>query len=86
MTSTPITQIDTVSLKIPHHLVKKLDDIAIKEDRSRSSLIRKLIVSYTEDYEDIVDAVKARSEYEKNPNSAISLDQLIKNMKASKKS
>jgi metal-responsive CopG/Arc/MetJ family transcriptional regulator len=59
MNSIPITQIDTISLKIPHHLVKKLDDIATKEDRSRSSLIRNLIASYIEDYEDITDALKA---------------------------
>ncbi len=84
MTTVTIKQDDTVSLKMPHYLVERLDNIAEKEDRSRSSLIRKLIVNYIEDYEDVKDAMKARASYEKNPNSATSLDELMSSMNVSK--
>lgn len=85
MATNSVKQEDTISLKIPHHLVKMIDEIAAKEDRSRSSLIRKLIISFIEDYEDIIDAKKARVSYKNNPNSATSLDDLMKKMKVSKK-
>jgi metal-responsive CopG/Arc/MetJ family transcriptional regulator len=83
MTAVTIKQDDTVSLKMPHYLVERLDNIAEKEDRSRSSLIRKLIVNYIEDYEDVRDATKARVSYEKDPNSATSLDELMSSMNVS---
>ena len=85
MTTTSISQNDTISLKIPHYLVERLDNIAEKEDRTRSSLIRRAISGYIEDYEDIRDAVKARTEYEKNPNSAKSLDDIMSSMNISSK-
>ncbi len=85
MTAVTIKNDDIVSLKVPHYLVERLDNIAEKEDRSRSSLIRKLIVNYIEDYEDVRDAMKARAFYEKNPNSTTSLDELMSSMNVSNK-
>ncbi|MBM3580199.1 MAG: ribbon-helix-helix protein, CopG family [Alphaproteobacteria bacterium] len=41
---------NTISLKISHTLTKKLDSIALTEDRSRSSLIRKIITNYIEEH------------------------------------
>ena len=64
---------DTISLKIKHHINKILDGLAQKEDRSKSSLIRKIIDEYIEDQEDIKIAENAMLEFEKNP-KVFSLD------------
>ena len=76
--------LDIISLKIPHAVVKKLDNIAVKEDRSRSSIIRRLLIDYIEQYEDIKDALKARLAYEKDANSAVSLEKIMKDMNITK--
>lgn len=71
-------QDDTISLKMPHNIVEALNNIAQREDRSRSSLIRKLIISYIEEYEDLKDAKEGRIEYEKNPKIALNHNEVLK--------
>ena len=59
-------KIDTISLKIPHNFVKKLDKIAKEEDRSRSSIMRMAFENFLENYAEEKWAKKAISEYEKD--------------------
>ena len=79
-----LSNLDIISLKLPHKMVVKLDSIAKKNDRNRSSLIRNLLAQYIEDYEDVRDALKAHAVYKKNPKSAASLDKIMRDMKITK--
>jgi len=60
---------DTISLKIKHRVNEVLAGIAEKQDRSKSSLIRKIIAEYIEDQEDIISADQAMKDYNKNRKS-----------------
>lgn len=42
---------EIISFKIPSELIKKIDKIAEEEFRSRSSLVRKIIHDFIDDYE-----------------------------------
>ncbi len=59
-------KIDTISLKIPHNFVKKLDKIAKEEDRSRSSVMRMAFEEFLEKYAEEKWTKKVISEYEKD--------------------
>ena len=45
-------KLDLVSLKLPHNLVVQIDNLAKKEDRSRSSVIRRFLIKCIENYQD----------------------------------
>ena len=63
---------DTISIKIPHSMNQILENIAAKEDRSKSSLVRKMINDIIEDYDDVLDADEALKEFENDGMQTIS--------------
>lgn len=63
---------DTISIKIPHSMNQILENIAEKEDRSKSSLVRKMINDIIEDYYDVLDADEALKEFENDGMQTIS--------------
>jgi predicted DNA-binding protein len=65
------SQIDTISIKIPHALVEALDKIAGEQDRSRSALIRRIVSDYMEDRADLQIGLKALERMKKNPNRKV---------------
>lgn len=69
-------KIDTISIKLPHSVNKILESIAQKEDRSKSSLIRKMISDVIEDYYDAIDGEEALKQFEKDGRETITLSQI----------
>ena len=57
---------NTISLKITDHLNRILSDLAKREDRSKSSLIRKIIAEYIEDQQDLLVCDEAMKDYDKD--------------------
>jgi metal-responsive CopG/Arc/MetJ family transcriptional regulator len=56
------SKLDLVSLKLPHNLVVQIDNLAKQEDRSRSSIIRRFLIKYMENYQDITPAHNNKTE------------------------
>ena len=71
---------DTISIKIPSELNKLLDKIAIREDRSKSSIIRKAIQEYVEDIEDTMIGLKALERFEKGDKKTYSFEEVNKKL------
>jgi predicted DNA-binding protein len=65
-------RMDTISIKIPHSMNQILENIAEKEDRSKSSLVRKMINDIIEDYYDVLDADEALKAFENDGRQTIS--------------
>jgi predicted DNA-binding protein len=69
-------KIDTISIKLPHSINQILENIAQKEDRSKSSLIRKMISDVIEDYYDAIDGAEALKQFEKDGRETFTLSQI----------
>lgn len=79
-------KIDTITIKIPHNIVAQVDLLAKKQDRSRSAVIRKALQEYLEDLQDVKDAEKIITDYEKDPKKkVISFEQMLKSFNITKK-
>lgn len=70
-------RMDTISIKIPHSMNQILESIAQKEDRSKSSLVRKMINDIIEDYYDALDADEALKEFEKDGRRTVSAEEVF---------
>ena len=81
-------KIDTITIKIPHSVTKKLDKIALEEDRTRSSVMRMAFAKFLEEYNEEKWAQKAIAEYKKDGGSKqamASLEEVMKKLNISKK-
>jgi predicted DNA-binding protein len=72
------TVMNTISIKIPNGINDILNNVAKNEDRSKSSVIRKAIKQYLEDYEDLQIAKKAYREYKEDGEKHYSLKEMKK--------
>jgi predicted transcriptional regulator len=68
----------TLTFRVPDELAKELEEICKEEDRSKSWFMKKALIEKLEEWRDIRIAMKARSEYEKNPESFLSHDEFWK--------
>jgi len=74
-------RISTISMKIPFGLNKVLMDVAKKEDRSKSAVVRIALQNYfeyLENQEDLKIAKKVYKEYVENGKQSISLEEFSK--------
>jgi RHH-type rel operon transcriptional repressor/antitoxin RelB len=66
-----------ISLKITPDLSFMLDEIAKKQDRSKSYILRKALENYLEDQKDLEDGIKALIEHKRGNGKTISLEKII---------
>ena len=74
-------RISTISMKIPFGLNKVLMDVAKKEDRSKSAVVRIALQNYfeyLENQEDLKIAKKVYKEYVENGKQSIGLEEFSK--------
>ncbi len=67
-----------ISFQLPSNLNEVLDEIAKLEDRSKGSVIRKVISDYVQDYLDLKTAQKRSADNKKGKSKSISLEALTK--------
>lgn len=70
----------TLTFRVPDELAKELENICKEEERSKSWFVKKALIEKMEEWRDVKIALKGRAEYEKNPNIAISHEDLLKEL------
>ena len=70
----------TISLRIPDELNEVLEKLAVKEERSKSSLIKKAIKTYLEDLYDYNLAEEGYKRYLANGKKGSSLEEVAKEL------
>lgn len=78
-------KIDTISIKIPHAYTKQFDQIAAKEDRTRSSVMRMAFQNFLEDYAEDSWARTIIVKHKKDKSKPLSLEQVLKSLNITKK-
>ena len=68
----------TLTFRVPDELNQVLEELCKTEDRSKSWFKKKILQEKLEDWQEAKIALKGRSEYEENPNIAISHDELLR--------
>jgi predicted DNA-binding protein len=69
-----------LTVRIPEELAKMLETFCKEEDRTKSWLIKKALQEKLEDWQDYRTGVRELKKYKKNPNQAITHEQLIKKL------
>lgn len=70
-----------ISFQLPSPLNQALEEIAKLEDRSKGSVIRKVITDYVQDYLDLKTAQKRSADNKKGKSKSVSLNSLTKKYK-----
>lgn len=70
----------TLTFRVPESLAEELEELCKEQDRTKSWFMKKALEEKMQEWRDIRIALKGRAEYEKNPDSAISHDQLLKEL------
>lgn len=70
----------TLTVRIPQELEKMLETFCKEEDRTKSWIIKKALQEKLEDWNDYRIGAKGLKEYKKNPNQAITHQELIKKL------
>ncbi|MFT6106304.1 MAG: putative DNA-binding protein [Rickettsiales bacterium] len=69
-----------LTVRVPDELDKIINQFCKEEDRTKSWLVKKAIQEKLEDWSNYRDGVRALKEHKKNPELAISHDELIKKL------
>lgn len=70
----------SITVRIPDDLEAVLNEFCEEEDRSKSWVIKKALAEKLENWQDLRIAIKERDEYEKNPEIAISHENLLREL------
>jgi RHH-type rel operon transcriptional repressor/antitoxin RelB len=70
----------TLTFRVPDELDQFLEEICKEEDRSKSWFMRKALEEKLEEWRDLRIALKAKDEYENNPDILLSHDEVWKEL------
>ena len=74
----------TLTFRVPDELAEELENICKEEERSKSWFMKKALIEKIEELRDVRIALKARAEYERNPDSLLSHDEVLSELGISK--
>ncbi|MBU6338667.1 MAG: ribbon-helix-helix protein, CopG family [Rickettsiales bacterium] len=76
----------TVTFRLPDELNEELEQLCEEQDRTKSWFIKRALIDKLEEWRDVKAALKAKNEYEKNPNILLSHDEVWESLGFKKKS